>query len=272
MSRPRILSSVPQEAWDPVRDPEEVHREPGDPAREPWDVGWLLGEGRQDRPRGSRAQPRLGWGSPTVAQDNPLDYHNHLQGTWSQEPVDTEGEDLGVGEELTQEAEQSSQHTVPALRSRSWCRSVVPPRPTRKIRGRSGYKAILIPWMYTPILYQAQSSSQEWAKQTPVSGGTGLRLTSDYPQASTGWYDQLDRRGDGEPTVTSCRQGTPPAFRRNITIGCPRGGSTSESRTTEAGITCPPKPSTSIWEGEWTSWRTPPGLVTQTKQRSESHW
>ena len=63
MSRPRILSAVPQEAWDPDRDPEEVHREPGDPARDPWDVGWLLEEKRPGRPQGPRVQPtpsRLG--------------------------------------------------------------------------------------------------------------------------------------------------------------------------------------------------------------------
>ena len=80
MSRPRILSAVPQEAWDPARDPEEVHREPGDPARDPWDVGWLLEEERPGRPQGPRVQPHVGWGSPTVAQDNPLDYHHHQQG------------------------------------------------------------------------------------------------------------------------------------------------------------------------------------------------
>ena len=289
MSRPRILSAVPQEAWDPARDPEEVHREPGDPARDPWDVGWLLEEKRPGRPQGPRVQPHVGWGSPTVAQDNPLDYHHHQQGTWSEEPVDTDGEDLGAGEEPGQEAEHSGQHTALALRSRSLCRSVVPPRPTRKIRGRPGYKAILIPWMYTPVLYQAPFSPQEWAKQTPVSGGTGLRLAPDYPLASTGWYDQLEQRGEGEPAAASWRQGTPPAFRRRTAIGCPRAGSTSESRSTEAGdcprggstseprsreagITCTSKGSTSIWEGEWTSWRTSPGLVTQTKQRSESHW
>ena len=151
MSRPRILSAVPQETWDPDRDPEEVHREPGDPARDPWDVGWLLEEKRPGRPQGPRVQPHVGWGSPTVAQDNPLDYHHHQQGTWSEEPVDTDGEDLGAGEEPGQEAEHSGQHTALALRSRSLCRSVDPPRPTRKIRGRPGYKAVLIPWMYTRV-------------------------------------------------------------------------------------------------------------------------
>ena len=289
MSRPRILSVVPQEAWDPDRDPEEVHREPGDPARDPWDVGWLLEEKRPGRPQGPRVQPHVGWGSPTVAQDNPLDYHHHQQGTWSEEPVDTDGEDLGAGGEPGQEAEQPGQHTALALRSRSLCRSVDPPRPTRKIRGRPGYKAALIPWMYTPVLYQVPFSPQEWAQQIPVSGGTGLRRAPDYPPASTGWYDQLDQRGEGEPAAASWRQGTPPAFRRRTAIGCPRAGSTSGSRSTEAGdcprrgltseprsreagITCTSKGSNSIWEGEWTSWRTSPGLVTHTKQRSESHW
>ena len=50
MARPRLLASNPQEAWDPVKDPEKVYLEPDNPARNPWDVGWLLGEGRPMRP------------------------------------------------------------------------------------------------------------------------------------------------------------------------------------------------------------------------------
>ena len=272
MSRSRLLSSVPQEPWDPARDPGDITREPWDPAREPWDIGWLLREDQQEGPRGSRAQPPLSWGSPIVTQDTLLDHHHHLQGTWTQEPADTEGEDLGARGELAQEVEQPRQHTVPAFRGRSLGRSVVLPRPTRKIRGRPGYRTVLVPWMYAPVLYQAQSSPAEWSRQTPVSGGTGLRLTPDYPSASTGWYDQLNQQGDDESTVASCRQGSPPTFRRSSTVGRPRGGSTAGSRSTEARTTCPPRPSTSLWEGEWTSWRTSPGLVTQTKQKSESHW
>ena len=57
MSRPRLLSSIPQEPWDPARDPGNITREPWDPAREPWDIGWLLREDQQEGPRGSRAQP-----------------------------------------------------------------------------------------------------------------------------------------------------------------------------------------------------------------------
>ncbi len=289
MSRPRLVASNPQEAWVPVKDPEEVYREPDDPAREPWDVGWLLGEDRPRRPRGPRPQPRLGWGSSTSVQDNPLDHHNHLQGTWTYGPEDAAEGDLEAGEELTQDMEQSSQHTVPALRDRSLCRSMVLSRPTRRISGRPAYKAIIIPWLYTPAPHQTQSSPQDWAKQTPVSGGTGYRMASDDYPASTGWYDQLDKQGEGVSTMTRCRQGTPPSFRRQTTIGCPRRGSTSESssreaggwptrRSTpeptspEAGITYPSRASSSIWEGEWTSWESTPGRVTQTKQRSESHW
>ena len=119
MSRPRLLSSVPQEPWDPARDPGDITREPWDPAREPWDIGWLLREDQQEGPRGSRAQPPLSWGSPIVTQDTLLNHHHHLQGTWSQEPADTEGEDLGARGELAQEVEQPRQHTVPAFRGRS---------------------------------------------------------------------------------------------------------------------------------------------------------
>ena len=294
------------DAWDPRRDPEEVYREPDHPVREPdhpvrepdrpvrepWDVDWLLGDDPARRPRGPRPQPRLGWGSSASIQDNPLDHHNHLQGTWIYGPEDTAGGDPEAGEDLTQDMEQSGQHTASALRDRNLGRSRALARPTRRISGRPAYKAyraIIIPWLYTPTPHQTQPAPSEWAKQTPVSGGTGFRMTSeDYP-TSTGWYNQLDKQGEGGSTMTRCRPGTPPSFRRQTTVGCPRRGSTSESTSREArgwpthrstpesttmegGITCPSKAASSFWEGEWTTWETTPGRITQTKQRSESHW
>ena len=152
MARPRLLASNPQEAWDPVKDPEEVYLEPDNPARNPWDVGWLLGEGRPMRPRSPRPQPRLGWGSSTSVQDNPLDHHNHLQGTWIPRPEDTTEGELEAGEELTQDMEQSGQHPVPALRDRSVDRSMVLSRPTRRISGKAsiqGYNYTLAVHTYT---------------------------------------------------------------------------------------------------------------------------
>ena len=291
MSRPRILSSIPQEPWDPARDlgnitrelwdpardPSNIAKDSWDPAREPWDLGWLLGEEQQEGPRVPRAQPTLSWGSPIETPDTPLDHQHHLQGTWAQGPADTEGEDLGIGRELAQEVEQPIQQTVPVSRGRSLGRSVIPQRPTRKIKGKPGYKTVWVPWMYAPVLCQAQSSPTaptEWSKLTPVSGGTGLRLTPGSPLTSTGWYHQLNQQGEDESTVASRRPGSPPAFRRSTTIGCPRGGSTATTvpSSTGARTTCPSRPATTLWEGEWTSWRTSPRRVTQTRQRSESHW
>ena len=291
MSRPRILPSIPQEPWDPTRDLGNITRElwdparnpsnrtkdSWDPAREPWDLGWLLGEEQQEEPRVPRAQPSLSWGSPIETPDTPLDHQHHLQGTWAQGPADTEGEDLGIGRELAQEVEQPIQQTVPVSRGRSLGRSVIPQRPTRKIKGKPGYKTVWVPWMYAPVLCQAQSSPTaptEWSKLTPVSGGTGLRVTPGSPLTSTGWYHQLNQQGEDESTTASRRPGSPPAFRRSTTIGCPRGGSTATTvpSSTGARTTCPSRPATTLWEGEWTSWRTSPRRVTQTRQRSESHW
>ena len=291
MSRPRILSSIPQEPWDPARDlgnitrelwdpardPSNIAKDSWDPAREPWDLGWLLGEEQQEGPRVPRAQPTLTWGSPIETPDTPLDHQHHLQGTWAQGPADTEREDLGIGRELAQEVEQPIQQTVPVSRGRSLGRSVIPQRPTRKIKGKPGYKTVWVPWMYAPVLCQAQSSPTaptEWSKLTPVSGGTGLRLTPGSPLTSTGWYHQLNQQGEDESTVASRRPGSPPAFRRSATIGCPRGGSTATTvpSSTGARTTCPSRPANTLWEGEWTSWSTSPRRVTQTRQRSESHW
>ena len=304
MSRSRPIPPVPREPWDTAREPCDIAREPGDiarepwdTAREPWDIGWLLHEDQEGEPRDSRAQPPLGWGSPLVTKDTLLDHHHQLQGTWTREHAGTEGEDLGARGEpahllaIPQEVEPSRQYTVPAFSNRPLSRSVILPRSARKVRGRPGYRTVLVPWMYAPVFYQAHSSPAEWSRQTPVSGGTGLKLTTDYPPASTGWYDQFNQQGDGqtrknsptydwpetcgdESSVAGYRRGSSPVVRPrgSSTAGRPRGGSTAGSRSTEARTTYPPRPSTSVWEGEWTSWGTSPGLVTQTKQKSESHW
>ena len=209
MSRYRHIPPVPQDPWDTAREPGDIAREPGDiarepwdTAREPWDTGWRLPEDQEGEPRDSRAQPPLGWGSPLVTKDTLLDHHHQLQGTWTQEPVGAEGEDLGARRELAhllaipQEVEPSRQYPVSAFNNRTLGRSETLPRSARKARGRPGHRTVLVPWMYAPVFYQAHSSPAEWSRQTPVSGGTGLKLTSDYPPASTGWYDQFNQQWD----------------------------------------------------------------------------
>ncbi len=304
MSRTRPVPPVPREPWDEAREPcglarepWDIAREPWDTAREPWDIGWLLHEDQGGGPRGGPALPPLGWGSPLVTKDTLLDHHHSLHGTWTREPAGTEGEELEAGGEpadllvAPQEVESPRQYTVPVFSHRPLSRAVLLPRTTRKVRGRPGCRTVLVPWMYAPVFCQARSSPAEWSRQTPVSGGTGLKLTTDFPQASTGWYDQLNQQVEGqtrrnsptydwsepcgdESSVAGYRRGSSPVVRPrgSSTAGRPRGGSTAGSRSTEVRTTYPPTPSSSVWEGEWTSWGTSPGLVTQTKQKSESHW
>ena len=185
------------------------------------------------------------------------------RGTWTQEPVGAEGEDRGARRELAhllaipQEVEPSRQyHPVSAFNSRTLGRSGTLPRSARKARGRPGHRTVLVPWMYAPVFYQAQSSPAEWSWQTPVSGGTGLKLTSNYPPASTGWYDQFTQQWDrqtrkNDPTYDwpetwedessggGYRRGSSPVVRpqRGSAAGCSRGGSTTGSRCTAARTT-----------------------------------
>ena len=302
MSRP--VPPVPREPWD-------IAREPWDTAREPWDIGWLLQEDQGREQRESLALPPVGWGSPRVTKDTLLDRRHQLNGTWIRDHSGAEGEgqlggsgsaflslaDLEASGEPTDlpaippEVESSRQYTDPAFSNRPMSRTVILPRSTKKVRGRPGCRTVLVPWMYAPVFYQARPSPAEWSRQTPVSGGTGLRLTTNYPQASTGWYDQLSQEVEGqsrknsptydwpepcgdESSVAGYPRGSSPAGRPrgSSTAGRPRGGSTAGSRSTGTRSTYPPRPGTSVWEGEWTSWGTSPGLVTQTKQKSESHW
>ncbi len=305
MSRTRLVPPVPREPWDEAREPsgparepwDIVAREPWDTAREPWDIGWLLHEDQEGGPRGGPVLPPLAWGSPLVTKDTLLDHHHRLRGTWTREPEGTEGEEPEAGGESAdllgapQEVESSRQYTVPVFSHRPVSRALLPPRTTRKVRGRPGCRTVLVPWMYAPVFYQASSSPAAWSRQTPVSGGTGLKLTTDFPQTSTGWYDQLNQQVAGqtrrnspthewsepcgdESSVAGYRRGSSPVVRPrgSSTAGRPRGGSTAGSRSTEVRTTYPPTPSSSVWEGEWTSWGTSPGLVTQTKQKTESHW
>ena len=262
--------------------------------RKPWDIGWVL-QGDQVRERqDSLDLPPVGWGSPRVTKDTLLDRWHQLNGTWRQDHSGAEeggqprGSDSAFhsladleasGEPAdlpttSPEVEPSRQYTDPAFSNRPTSRTVILTRPSRIVRERPGAQTVLVPMIYAPVFCQPRPSSTLWARQTPVSGGTGLRVTTDCPQTSTGWYDEFSRE-----VGRQSRRGSPtqdwPELRGGETPreGCPQGGSAGAGpRSTGTRFTYPPRPGSSVWEEELTSWGTSPGLVTQARLKSESHW
>ena len=261
--------------------------------RKPWDVGWIL-QGDQVRERPDpRALPPVGWGSPRVTKDTRLDHWHQLNGTWGQDHSGAEGEgqhresDSAVhslanleasvepADLLTtpSEVESSRQYTDPAFYNRPTSRTVFL-RPTRKAREKPKAQTIFVPWIYAPVFYRSRPSPTGWTGQTPVSGGTGLRVTTGCLPASTGWYDEYSR-GAGEQSRRNSPTPDWPDPRGDETPveGRPRGGlAVAGPRSTGSRFTYPPRPGSSVWEEESTSWETSPGLVKQARLRTESHW
>ena len=261
--------------------------------RKPWDIGWILQGDKVREHQDSLDLPPVGWGSPRVNKDTLLDRLHQLNGTWNLghsgaggggHPRDSGSAfhslaDLEASGELTDlpttspEVEPSRQRPDPAPSNRPISRTVILTRPSRLVRERPGTQTVLFPMIYTPVYYQPRPSSTLWARQTPVSGGTGLRVTADCPRTSTGWFEDFSREVGGQSRRSSSTQDWPELLGGETPEeGCPRGGSVEAwPRSTGTRLTCPPRPG-SVWREEVTSWATSPGLVTQARLKSESHW
>ena len=196
-------------------------------------------ETRLENVKDHLALPPVGWGSPRVTQDTLLDRWHQLNGTWNQDHSGAEGEgqpregdsafhslaDLEASGEpadlltTSPEVEPSRQYTDPAFCNRPTSRTVIL-RPTRRAREKPRAQTVLVPWIYAPVFYQSRPSSTGWAGQTPVSGGTGLRVTTGCPPTSTGWYDELSRGVEGQSRRSSPTHDWPEL----------RGGETSSRR------------------------------------------
>ena len=151
-----------------------------------------------------------------MTKDTRLDHWHQLNGTWGQDHSGAEGEgqpresdsafhslanleaSVEPADLLTtpSEVESSRQYTDPAFCNRPTSRTVFL-RPTRKAREKPRAQTIFVPWIYAPVFYRSRPSPTGWTGQTPVSGGTGLRVTTGCLPASTGWYDEYSR-GAGE--------------------------------------------------------------------------
>ena len=215
--------------------------------RKPWDIGWILQGDKVREHQDSLDLPPVGWGSPRVNKDTLLDRLHQLNGTWNLghsgaggggHPRDSGSAfhslaDLEASGELTDlpttspEVEPSRQRPDPASSNRPISRTAILARPSSLVRGRPNNQAVLFPMIYTPVYYQPRPSLTLWTRQTPVSGGTGLRVTADCPRTSTGWFEDFNREVGG---LSRRKQFDPglartPSEERLQEEGCPRGGS-----------------------------------------------
>ena len=171
------------------------------------------------------------------------------------------------------EAEPSRQLPDPTSSNRPISRTAILVKPPSLVRGKPNNQAVLVPMIYSPVYYQPRPSLTLWSRQTPVSGGTGLRVTTACPRTSTGWFEDFHREVGGRSRGSSASQDWPESFGGEPPEeGCPRGGSAGAwPRSTGTRPTCPSRPG-SVLSEEVTSWSASPGQVTQARLRSESHW
>ena len=254
--------------------------------RKPWDISWVLQEDSLDI-------PPISWGSPRLHRDAPQDRLHQLNGTWNLGHLGAGGRahprdrgssfhslaDLEDSEELTDlpatspEVEPSRQRLDPASSNRPISRTAILARPSRLVRGRPSSQAVLFPMpVYTPVYYQPRPSPIWWTGQTPVSGGTGLRVTADCPRTRTGWFENFSREVGGQSRRSSSTQDWPGYLGGDTPEeDCPRGGPAGAwPRSTRTSPTCPPRPGL-VWREEVTSWAASPGQVTQARLKSESY-
>ena len=261
--------------------------------RKPWDISWVLQGDRVREHQDSLDLPPVSWGSPRLNRDAPQDRLHQLNGTWNLGHLGAGGRghprdrgssfhslaDLEDSEELTDlpatspEVEPTRQLPDPASSNRPISRTAVLARPSRLVRGRPSNQAVLLPMpIYTPVYYQPRPSLTLWTRQTPVSGGTGLRVTADCPRTRPGWFEDFNREVGGQSRRSSSTQDWPGYLGGETPEeDCPRGGSAEAwPRSTRTRLTCPPRPGL-VWREEVTSWAASPGQVTQARLKSESY-
>ena len=162
------------------------------------DPGW-----RADNPgRGWENQnplslPPISWGSPRLVPEAVYDRLNRLNGTWSEEVhrpplrgssfhslLDLEDSAIEPGTQTTRSGEGSADQSVRlTVKDRTVSRPRTSYRPILPARVGSTERSNHPPvYSYRSTLCEAASLHPGlWDKQTPVSGGTGLRVITKKP-------------------------------------------------------------------------------------------
>ena len=264
--------------------------------KKPWDINWILQDDRDWEPQDPLSLPPVSWGSPRLTRDAPQDRFHQLNGTWTLGYLGTGGRshprdrgssfhsfaDLGASEVLTDlpvtslDVEHSRQLPDPAVSNRPISRAGILARPSRLIRGRSSNQAGLLPVpIYTPLYHQSPPSLPWWARQTPVSGGTGLSVTSDCPRTKgtrPSGCEDFNREVGGQPRRRTLVQDWPENLEGlTLEVDSPQGGPTEVGpRSTRTTLTCQPRPGL-VWKEELVSWTGSSGQITKAKLKRETY-
>ena len=264
--------------------------------KKPWDINWVLQEDRSWEHQDPLGLPPVSWGSPRLTRDAPHDRFHQLNGTWTLGYLGTGGRshprdrgssfhllaDLEDSEVLTDlpvtslGVEHSRQLPDPAVSNRPISRAGILARPSRLIRGRSSNQAGLLPVpIYTPVYHQSPPSLPWWVQQTPVSGGTGLSVTSDCPRIKgtrPSGCEDFNREVGGQPRRRTLVQDWPENLEgRTLEVDSPQGGPTEVGpRSTRTTLTCQPRPGL-VWKEELVSWTGSSGQITKARLKRETY-
>ena len=264
--------------------------------KKPWDINWVLHEDRSWEYQDPLGLPPISWGSPRLTREAAYDRLHQLNGTWALGYLGTGGRsnprsrgssfhslaDLEDSEVLTDPpvaslgVEPSGHLSDPAVSNRPIVRAGIPARPSRLIRGRSSDRVGTPPVpIYTSVYNQLQLSPTLWTQQTPVSGGTGLSVTSDYPRTRRtrpGGCEDFTREVGSQLRRRDLVQDWPEHPEgRTPEVGSLQEGPTEVwPKSTRTTLTCQPRPGV-VWKEEVISWTGSSGKITKSRLKRETY-
>ena len=264
--------------------------------KEPWDVSWVLREDRRWEDQDPLGLPPISWGSPRLAREATYDRLHQLNGTWVLGYLGTGGlgnpgsrgssfhslADLESSEVPTDPptaspgVEPLGHLSNPAVSNRPIVRPGTPARPPRLIRRRpSDWVGSPPVPIYTSVYNQPQSSPTPWTHHTPVSGGTGLSVTSGYPRTRRtrpGGCEDFAREVGSQLRRREPVQDLPePPEARTPGVGCLHEVSTDGwPKSTRTTLTCQPRPEV-VWKEEVISWTGSSGRTMKFRLKRETY-
>ena len=241
--------------------------------KEPWDASWELREERRWEAQDPLGLPPISWGSPRLAREATYDRLHQLNGTWTgglgnpwsrgssfHSLADLESSAIATDPPTASPGVEPVGHlSSPAVSNRPIVRPGTPARPPRLTRRRPSEWVGSPPVpIYTSVYDQPQSSPTLWTHHTPVSGGTGLSITSGYPRTggtTPGVYEDFAREVGSQLRREDPVQDLPePPDVRTPRVGCLHEVSTAGCpKSTRTTLTCKPRLEV-VWREEVISW------------------
>ena len=247
---------------------------PDRPPRVSCDFSWERREERQWERRDPLALPPISWGTPRLVRGLVHDRLNQQNGTWSNGPATLSSSfyslaDLESSAELDPAVDPPGpellvHHPRPVLGPRPLVRRGTTSRPSRSTSRGDWWSYPSVP-LYTSVYDRPQRTSRLWSDlRTPVSGGTGLTITSRSPPVAevpaVGYTDDGARRAGsplnlgvpGQEDTSQVHDITEPHDARTPRAGCLRLhqlGLPKCPPSTRTRPTCQPREET-VWQEE----------------------